>query len=169
MIVVINGPCGVGKSETSERLIERFDGAVSLDGDHLGAVHPFVLDDERRVDHLYATLHHLVAFHQQHGFRTFVINYVFETPASLARLLDLLRPLDPDVRVFRLTASPETLEARIRQRNRATVDWECGRSRELTAILEAAGDVGEPIDTTGLGVEQVVQAINARTQTKSPT
>ena len=39
MIIIINGSLGVGKTEISWELIERFDRAVMLDGDYLGAVH----------------------------------------------------------------------------------------------------------------------------------
>jgi hypothetical protein len=39
----------------------------------------------------------------------------------------------------------------------------------MIVVLNSPWGVGEPIDATGLGVEQVVQAIYARTQTKSPT
>src|SRR5512133_2808986 len=41
MIVIINGPLGVGKTSISWALLERFERAVMLDGDYLGAVQPF--------------------------------------------------------------------------------------------------------------------------------
>jgi 2-phosphoglycerate kinase len=40
MIIIISGPLGVGKTEVAYTLIEKFDRAVMLDGDYLGAVHP---------------------------------------------------------------------------------------------------------------------------------
>jgi tRNA A37 N6-isopentenylltransferase MiaA len=86
MIVIINGPCGVGKTEVSWNLVERFPEGVMLDGDHIGAVHPFEIYDQQRIAYLYQTIRHLVAFHIEHGYTNFVVNYVFETPESLAEL-----------------------------------------------------------------------------------
>src|SRR3974390_2861125 len=53
MIVILNGPLGVGKTEVAWKLIEKFERAVMLDGDYLGAVHPFEIRDEQRVAYLY--------------------------------------------------------------------------------------------------------------------
>lgn len=51
MIILINGPCGIGKTAISWELITRFDRAVMLDGDYIGAVHPFeIYDDALRTD-----------------------------------------------------------------------------------------------------------------------
>ena len=41
MIVILNGSVGVGKTATSWKLHEKFDKSVMLDGDFIGAVHPF--------------------------------------------------------------------------------------------------------------------------------
>ena len=53
MIVILNGPLGVGKTEVAWKIIEKFERAVMLDGDYLGAVHPFEIRDEQRVAYLY--------------------------------------------------------------------------------------------------------------------
>ena len=55
MIIIINGPLGIGKSETSWELLYLFDKAAMLDGDYLGAVQPFEIYDEQRIAHLYET------------------------------------------------------------------------------------------------------------------
>ena len=55
MIVIINGPCGVGKTEVSWNLVERFPEGVMLDGDHIGAVYPFEIYDQQRIAYLYQT------------------------------------------------------------------------------------------------------------------
>ncbi|HHB89696.1 MAG TPA: hypothetical protein ENK60_00115 [Anaerolineae bacterium] len=169
MILIINGPLGVGKTTVAEALLQRFPRGVMLDGDAIGHVHPFEIYDPNRTDYLYRTLAMLVAWHQREGgYEHFVINYVFEKPDSLARLLARLRPLDPDIRVFRLRASPETLRARIRKRgseNDAYHAWELERGPELLRIQDAQGPddaLGEVIETDGLSVEEVTEAIWAR-------
>jgi 2-phosphoglycerate kinase len=167
VIVIINGPCGIGKTTVAWELNARFDRAVMLDGDYIGAVHPFEIYDEARVDYLYRTLRHLVAFHvEEGGYEHFVINYVFESPETLAQLRALLANLAGPVVAFRLLASDEDLERRIRAREERP-DWYLRRYKELVAIQERAaqrGEMGIPIDTTGLTVEQVVDRIWARLQ-----
>ena len=83
MIIIINGSLGVGKTETSWELTALFERAVMLDGDYIGAVHPFEIHNSQRVEYLYQTIRHLMIWHQQNGYDDFVINYVFERPKSL--------------------------------------------------------------------------------------
>ena len=85
MIIILNGPCGIGKTAVSWELAALFERAVMLDGDYIGAVHPLAIYDAARVDYLYRTLRHLVAWQIAQGdYHNFVINYVFESPESLA-------------------------------------------------------------------------------------
>ena len=153
MIVILNGALGVGKTTTSWELSALFDRSVMLDGDYLGAFHPFEIYDADRVKHLYRTLAHVVAFHQGYGYDAFVINYVFETPEDLAHLRALLEPLDRDIHAFWLTCDAEELRERVRDRGAEDLAWELARSDELRSIQRAAsrtGDIGLEVDTTGL-------------------
>jgi GrpB-like predicted nucleotidyltransferase (UPF0157 family)/predicted kinase len=169
MIIIINGPLGIGKTQLAWKLLEFFERGVMLDGDYIGAVQPFVIYDEARIEYLYQTLQHLVAFHvQQGGYRNFVIDYVFETPESLAHLRHLLSELDDEIYAFRLVCDEAVMEKRIRGRASNQPDdppglaWELGRFRELQQIQgEAAkrGDMGFVIDTSGLSVEESARAI----------
>jgi GrpB-like predicted nucleotidyltransferase (UPF0157 family)/predicted kinase len=166
VIVIINGPCGIGKTSVAWELVSRFERAVMLDGDYIGAVHPFEIYDEARVAYLYQTIHHLVAYHiAQGGYHDFVINYVFERPESLADLRRLLSGLDSTTHAYRLIASDDAIEARIRQREQesdAVLRWHLKRYKELVAIQEAAakrGDVGFAIDTTDRTAVEVADAI----------
>jgi 2-phosphoglycerate kinase len=47
VIVILNGSVGVGKTSVSWTLNESFDRSVMLDGDYLGAVHPFAISTTR--------------------------------------------------------------------------------------------------------------------------
>lgn len=169
MIILINGPLGVGKTETSWKLIEYFDRAIMLDGDYIVAAHPFEIHDEARITYLYETIAHNVAWHVAHGYHNFVVNYVFEKPESLAKLRQLLSAYDDVTYAFRLTCAPDEFERRIRARSDAPrstdpnrLAWESNRFRELTAIQNEnakRGDLGFVIDTMGLSVTQVAEAI----------
>jgi len=162
MIVIINGPCGIGKTSVAWELIGAFDRAVMLDGDYIGAVHPFEIYDKSRVVYLYQTLRHLVAFHSEQGnYHNFVIPYVFERPESLARLKAMLSEFDDAIYTFRLLASDDEIERRICARE-SDPDWHLARYKALVEIQEQAaarGDIGYPIDTTGLSVEEVAALI----------
>jgi GrpB-like predicted nucleotidyltransferase (UPF0157 family) len=164
MIVIINGPLGVGKTETSWQLLEKFDRAVMLDGDYIGAVHPFDLQDETRVAYLYQTLVLLVGYHRKNGYTDFVINYVFETADSLALLRQQLTALDQQTYAFRLVCSLPVLIDRISKRNTHgdLLAWELQRGPELAGIQEKAarhGDLGYPVDTTNCDSAQAAGTI----------
>lgn len=165
MIIIINGPCGIGKSTTGEHVTWKFDRAVFLDGDYIGSVHPFEIYDDARIEHLYQTLRHLIAFHIERGdYHHFVIPYVFESPESLARLRMLLADLDDEIYAFRLVCDAEVLEQRIRDSSRSLneVTWDLDRAPELVRIQEAAarnGDLGYVVDVTTRTLDEVADVI----------
>ena len=162
MIIIINGPLGIGKTDVSWQLLPGFERGIMLDGDYIGAVHPFEIYDEARVEHLYQTIRHLISFHKSHNYHNFIINYVFETPQSLARLRHLLADLDDVIYAFRLCCDEFEHEQRVLSRKRKHITWELTRFKELITIIEAAsnrGDMGYPIDTTPLTIPQVADLI----------
>lgn len=152
MIVVLNGPLGIGKSTLAEALAESIDGSVMLDGDSLVALNP---PPRRELEYLHEIVALLVSHHQQHGYRIFVINHIWRTWAELDDLRARLTPLDPAVRVFLLTLPAEENLLRIEQRAVARaldeLEWERQTMMEERAALSAAapGDLGEPFDVTG--------------------
>ena len=161
MIIIINGSVGVGKTEASWELLSQLDNAFMLDGDHIGAVNPFEIYDQDRVDYLYQTFAHLISWHQEHSYRTFVINYVFEQPVQLAWLTETLEPLDVDIHCFWLTCDEDEQAKRIEARS---VDhaWDLKRFVELNGIMGAAsktGSIGQNIDTTGKTIGMVANEI----------
>ena len=117
MIIVINGPLGIGKTETSWQLMQRFTRAVMLDGDYLAAIHPFDHYNPSHLDYAYEVFGMLVSFHRQKGIHDFVLNWVFESPASLQRLQAKLAPSEERLHFYRLVCTLKELEGRLRQRN----------------------------------------------------
>lgn len=75
MIIVLNGPLGIGKSTLAEALAESIDRCVMLDGDHLVATNP-PADDER--EHLHSTIALLVGHHRRFGYRHYVIDHLIQ-------------------------------------------------------------------------------------------
>jgi GrpB-like predicted nucleotidyltransferase (UPF0157 family)/predicted kinase len=168
MIVIINGPLGVGKTSLSWSLVSRFERAALLDADYVCAIHPFEIYSPERIEYQRQALHLLAGFHIQHGYRDLVINGVFEQPEELAGLRQALSDLDDEIYAFRLVCSPQAAEQRIRQRAAAAgidpenLAWELQRFGQLLAIQNEAarrGDMGFVLDTSGLSAEQAAGAI----------
>lgn len=162
MIVLINGSVGSGKSTVAYSLQQKFTRSVMLDGDCIGAVHPFEIYDDSRIEYLYDTLLHLIKFHKSNGYQDFVINYVFETPHSLQSLVNRLETVDPQVCCYRITCSAEEQKRRITTRNRDQLDWELHRFIELNAVLEKAaktGFIGKKIVTDCLSPDETADRI----------
>ena len=162
MIIIINGPLGIGKTQTSWALVRHFPRAVMLDADYVAEFHPFDYYNDEHLAYAHATLRVLAAHHLSHGFQHFVINWVFETPFQLERLRRLLADLGLPIYAFQLICAPDEIERRVRRRNLPDLDYELRRSRELVDILDRAartGDIGTPLDTTRVTPEQTADAI----------
>src|SRR6476646_2288344 len=145
MIININGPLGIGKTQTSWALVRHFPRAVMLDADYVAEFHPFDYYNDEHLAYAQATLRVLVAHHISHGFQYFVINWIFETPFQLDRLRRRLADLGLPIYAFRLICAPEVIERRVRRRNLPDLEYELQRSRELIDILNRAaltGDIG---------------------------
>jgi AAA domain len=163
MILIINGSVGVGKTETSWELLSQLGRAIMLDGDYIGAINPFKIYDQERVDYLYSTLAHLIQWHRSHSYQKFVINYVFEQPFQLQKLMKLLEPLDSNLHSFWLTCEEQEQSQRIVDRD-SDHQWDLKRFIELNETMTAAsesGNIGLEIDTSGKAIKQVAEEILA--------
>ena len=153
MIIVLNGPLGIGKSTLAEALAEQIGSCVMLDGDHLVALNP-PPDDEAA--YLHATVALLYVHHRSHGYRHFVVNHIWRAPEQLADLHGCLREVDPqvDLRCFLLTLPADENMRRIERRRHARAIDEEEFERLTVAderqVLYAhpAGSIGEPFDVS---------------------
>jgi deoxyadenosine/deoxycytidine kinase len=150
VILIINGPLGIGKSTTSDELLYRAEGTVLVEGDYLAAFHPIDFYAPAHLDYAYDLFLVVMRYHYDHGFRRFVVNWVFENAEQLASLTCRLETLGLPIAAYRLTAEVETIAARIRKRGREGIERELARGAQLAAILEAAaqtGFIGTPVAT----------------------
>jgi len=153
LVVLLNGPLGIGKSTLGEVLGEALDRSVTLDGDSLAALNPPPADEAAR---LHETLALLVRHHLSGGYDRFVINHYWSSAEQIADFDSRLRAVAPGVRVrcFRLTLPREANLQRIAQRQSVRaideVDFEAEHFAEEHALLSAAeGDeLGEAFDVT---------------------
>lgn len=153
MIIVLNGPLGIGKSTLAETLLESLDGCVMLDGDHVVAVNPAPADE---LEYLHATLALLIGHHRRAGYEHFVINHLWRSSAELASLRLELSEIDPhvDVRCFLLTLPLDENLKRIQRRQaaRALDEREFEAETVVTerhTLYEAGGaELGEPFEVS---------------------
>jgi hypothetical protein len=163
MIIVLNGPLGIGKSTLAEALTESIDGCVMLDGDRLVAVNPPQRDE---LEHLHSTIALLVAHHYRYGYRYFIIDYIWRSPAELADLGLHIVHIDSDIRCFLLTLPAEENLRRIERRAsvRAINELEFERQtsvREREILASSGMNLGEPFDVSA-SPDELVEAMLRR-------
>lgn len=164
MIIVLNGPLGIGKSTLAEALHEHLDSSVMLDGDHVVALNP-APDDE--LAYLHDTLALLVAHHKRAGYRHVVINHYWSAPEQLDDLRSRLRAVDGvvELRCFLLTLPEAENLRRIAQRQQARALDETEFERETVAeergVLYGRDDraLGEPFDVSAPPEELVARML----------
>lgn len=170
MIVVLNGPLGIGKSTLAEALAESIDHCVMLDGDHLVAANP-PADDER--EHLHSTLALLVGHHRRFGYRNFIINHLWRSASGLDDLRRRLSDLDPDLRCFLLTLPADENLRRIERRAASRAiderEFELRTFAEEHALLTGAAgaELGEPFDVSA-ALPELVAAMLRRLGLEDP-
>lgn len=153
MIIVLNGPLGIGKSSLAEALTENIEYCAMLDGDCLVAVNPLPTQ-EPGLEHLHSAIELLITHHRRFGYRHFVIAHVWRTPAELADLRRRLTGIDGivEIRCFLLTLPANENLRRIERRQGARViDEREFELRTFVAEREAltkSSDLGEPFDVS---------------------
>jgi thymidylate kinase len=157
MVIVLNGPLGIGKSTLAEALTESIDACAMLSGDQLVAVNP---PSKRELEHLHSTIEMLIRHHRSFGYRHFVIEHVWRTAGELT---DLSRRLgDPEVYCFLLTLPIEENLRRIERRQFARAiderEFEHFTLAEERQALEAPG-LGTPFDVSGPPSELVLRLL----------
>jgi thymidylate kinase len=157
MIIVLNGPLGIGKSTLAEALTESIDACAMLSGDHLLAVNP---PSKNAVDHLHSAIELLVLHHRRFGYRNFVIEHLWRTEAELT---DLKRRLgDSEVYCFLLTLPIEENLRRVERRQAARAieerEFEQFSLADERRIIAGPG-LGTPFGVSGPPTELVLRLL----------
>lgn len=151
MIIVLNGPLGIGKSTLAEALAESIDRCVMLDGDHLVAANPPSSD---ALEHLHSTIALLVAHHRRFGYLHFVVDHIWTSAAELADLRSRLVEMDRDIRCFLLTLPADENLRRIERRASARalderdVEFRTFTEERETLATNTSEELGEPFDVS---------------------
>ena len=163
MIVLLNGPLGIGKSTLAEALAESINDSVFVDGDRLIATNP---EAPEGAAYLHEIVAMLVGHHRSHGYRHFVIDHIWRSPAEIADLRARL-DIDDGFHCFLLTLPDEEHRRRIERRARARAlderEFEMRTYREERDALAVFGDceVGALLDVSA-PVEELVARLRLR-------
>lgn len=158
MIIVLNGPLGIGKSTLAEALTESIESCVMFDGDRLVAANPPPPDE---LEHLHSLIVLLVTHYRRFGYRHFVIDHLWRSPAELADLRRRLMAIDANAEVccFLLTLPPDENLRRIERRQQARAiderEFELRTFAEEREVLAKSADLGEPFDVSARPPELV--------------
>ena len=171
MIIVLNGPIGIGKSTLAEALTESIERCVMLDGDRLLAANP---PPTNALEHLHSIIALLIAYYQRLGYRHFVINHAWRSAAALADLRKRVTAIEPTavVRCFLLTLPADENLRRIERRQRARAiderEFELRMFAEERKALSKGSDLGEAFDVSAPPAELVALMLHCLGFTTPP-
>jgi AAA domain-containing protein len=166
-VLMLTGPSGAGKTvvahELSAVLAERSVSHAVVDTDVLDHIHPPPPDDPTKWrltrDNLAAVWRNLA----RGGAQRAILAMVAEDLDSEMRLVREAIP-DADIAAVLLAASDETRSARLRGREAGTgLEYHLMRTRAVAAAIGAAPGDRLVVETDGLTVRQVADAVLAAT------
>lgn len=165
MIIFINGAFGVGKTTVAERLVARLPDSLLFDAELAGSFLRRVVPEEALTGDfqdlpMWRELAVMTArlLRRDYG-RTLIMPMTIWHRPYFAEVVGGLRAAEPDFHHFTLTATRETLEARIRASNEAMA-WRLDHvERCLDAFASPAFAVQVPTD--GRTLDEIVEAILA--------
>ena len=166
MLLWINGPFGVGKTQTAFALARRLPGSFVCDPEQLGfglqrMTPPALRGDFQDVPLWREGVRRVLDRNLSHFDGVLIAPMTVVNPAYFGEIVGELRRAGHDVRHVALLASRETLLRRLRSRAESGESW---GAQQLDRCLYGLNqlDPSEHLHTDGLTHEQVVEAVAAR-------
>ena len=142
-VLIITGPCGVGKSSVAfecMELLEEAGVAAAMVDAELAYFHPKPAGDSFGYGVAEAGLRALWQVYAAQGIERLLLGRVVENEEQRA-LVERAVP-DAQIQIFRLVATPETIGQRLAKREIGSgLEWHLRRSAEI-----ARATLGEPVD-----------------------
>lgn len=117
MIIVLTGPIGSGKADTSWELLKIFNNMVFLNCDWFASVQPFSWEKKSDIAMVYELLAQMIDYHWLHGKKRFVITLTSQMAVVYTEYQHIFNSKKLPVYLFRLRCSEQNLIARIDERN----------------------------------------------------
>lgn len=162
MIIIINGPPGIGKREVSKELIELFDNAFMVDVNQMMFVESFGNADINEYKGIFNEIYNKVKSCRLDGYAEIIICYEFNGPEKLSVLKKLLSDLDDVIYSFCLEAGIKEIRNRLLSGKASCLEKTIEHAERFMEILEKdekPGDWGYPVDCEGLSARETARAI----------
>lgn len=158
MIIIINGPPGIGKTTIAHKLSKKLKKAIVIELDKVKYYSVDARKATEAIDIADQQVFMMVRVLRADSKENIILDYVYETPKYLQAVVRQLRAIDKNVYAFRLRS---TLGENLKRDKRRSKNVRLGaRVKELYARLDDRGDtVGYTIETTGLSVEKTAEKI----------
>jgi broad-specificity NMP kinase len=162
MLIILTGPTGSGKTDTSWELLKIFNNMVFLDCDWFAAMQPFSWNKKSDVAMVYQALAQMIEFYQKTGKTRFVVTMTSQMAVVFNEFLPMLNPSKMPVRAFRLRCSDAQLQGRIDVRNRVNKKQEELNAALQQKLFDTTFNTNIPfmmVDVTSLNEQEVVRKI----------
>ena len=121
MIILLTGPTGSGKTDTSWALLDSVKEMVFLDCDWFASLKPFSWKKESDVEMVYQALSTVIDFHIKKGNQNFVITLTSEMALVYQKYDHYFTSKNIKIYPFRLHCDNQELKTRILRRDRLEV------------------------------------------------
>ena len=157
-VLLLTGPCGVGKSSVGfecMELLERAEVAAAMIDSELAYFHPKPAGDKWGYGVAEEGLRALSSVYAASGLTRLLLPRVVEDGEQLG-IVERALP-DARIRFYRLIASPETIRTRLEKREIGSgLEWHLQRSAEI-----AQATLGEAVDAEG-SVSDIAREVLSR-------
>lgn len=136
MIILLTGPTGTGKTDTSWALLQQYDQMIFLDCDWFASRIPFDWDKDSDVESVFSALSLMIDFYYKKNLKNFVITLTKQMAIRLEKFHHYFAKYEIPIHPFRLRCNEQELERRIRERDRNL--WQ--KQEELNSMLLAQSE-----------------------------
>lgn len=130
MIILLTGPTGVGKTDTSWSLLTKLNQIIFLDCDWFASRIPFSWENETDVESIFQAICLMIDYHKQRQENNFVITLTIQMAKFYKKYEYYFSKWQLPIHAFRLRCSNQELAKRIYRRSR--IDWQ--KQEELNSI-----------------------------------
>lgn len=159
MILIINGPCGVGKTSISKVLSKKLFSCVNINVD---SIHNFIVNSDIIPEHIEITDQNVTALvknYKSAQFENIIIDNVYETPEHLNKIIKSIEKYDKKIIPIRLSCS---LDENIKRDALRIEEDVCGKERVFylySQLNQYGTQLGCVFDVTKKSIDAVVNDI----------